>query len=664
MQFYKSDLLQYISGSISDTNLLKQLTELGLEVDQSKKEKNDLLIKLDLTPNRGDCFSLIGIARDVCAVNNLKLKFPKFKKQQQILNSKKTFSVDKSACSSYLGQIIKLKSKGKTPKHIKKTLKAADIGQVNPIVDITNYVMLHTGQPLHAFDNKKIGKKIYVKFPSKRKKLKLLDGSSHEITKDFLTISDENGVIALAGIMGCANSEVDETTQEIFLESACFEPASIRGNARKLGFQSEASLRFERGVDKQIQEYAINFAGQLYSEIFGAEFSKIFKQSKNHKAKKISISKEFIDSRLGTEIPIAKVIKLLKALEFKVESKSNLLELICPSHRYDIEIKEDVVEEIARIIGYNNLPSKRLKLLASSPEEMSIEKEILSRDIFVNAGFNEVINYAFVDSSFIKKLGINNDLIELANPMSSNQDVMRSSLVPGLLNNFEYNFNRGAQKFRIFEVGNVFTKEDSWKSLAGLLFFDKSSSDWSGSFRSSFFDLRKSLDMFFSRLNIEPFYSKASINHLHPGISAEIKMKTKSIGNIGILHPAIQKKLKLPDIVLFEINLDSIKLQKTSSITQPPKFPGSERDLSFLVSKEVPANDFIKELKKAGGKNLRSVSVIDVYQGKGIDASLKSMTFRIFWQATAATLEDKEVDEFVENQINHAAKIFKAKLRS
>ena len=371
MQFYKSDLLQYISGSISDTDLLEQLTELGLEVDLSKKEKNDLLIKLDLTPNRGDCFSLIGIARDVCALNNLKLKLPKFKKQQQSLDSNKTVSLDKSACSSYLGQIIKLKNKGKTPHYIKKTLKAADIGQVNPIVDITNYVMLHTGQPLHAFDNKKIGKKIYVKFPSKRTRLKLLDGSSHEITKDYLTISDEKGVIALAGIMGCANSEVDEATQEIFLESACFEPASIRGNARKLGFQSEASLRFERGVDKEIQEYAINFAGQLYAEIFGGDFSKIFKQSKNHKAEKILISKEFIDSRLGTEIPAAKVSKLLKALEFKVKLNRNLLEITCPSHRYDIEIKEDIVEEIARIIGYDNLPSRRLKLLASSPEDIS-----------------------------------------------------------------------------------------------------------------------------------------------------------------------------------------------------------------------------------------------------------------------------------------------------
>jgi len=664
MQFYKSDLLQYLSGSISDKNLLEQLTELGLEVDQSKKEKNDLLIKLDLTPNRGDCFSLIGIAREVCAVNNLKLKLPKFKKQQQSLDSKKTVFLDKRACSSYLGQIIKLKSKGKTPEFIKKTLKAADIGQVNPIVDITNYVMLHTGQPLHAFDNKKIGQKIYVKFPSKRTKLKLLDGASHEISRDYLTISDEKEVIALAGIMGCANSEVDETTQEIFLESACFEPVSIRGNARKLGFQSEASLRFERGVDKEIQEYAINFAGQLYAEIFGGEFSKIFKQSKNHKVKKISISKEFIDSRLGTEIHSAKVIKLLKALEFKVESKRNLIELTCPSHRYDIEIKEDIIEEIARIIGYDNLPSKRLKLLASSPEDPSIEKEKLSKDIFVNAGFNEMINYAFVDSSLIQMLELNKDSIELANPMSSNQDVMRPSLVPGLLSNFEYNFNRGAQKFRIFEIGNVFTKKESWKSLAGLLFFDKSLSDWSGPFSSSFYDLRKSLDLFFSRLNIEPTYNKATINHLHPGISAEIKMKNKSIGNIGVLHPAIQKKLKMPEIVLFEINLDSIKLPMINSIAQPPKFPGSERDLSFLVSKEILADDFIKELKKSGGKNLRSVSVIDVYQGKGIDESLKSITFRLFWQATGATLEDKEVDQFVENQINHAAKTFKAKLRS
>jgi phenylalanyl-tRNA synthetase beta chain len=611
MQFYKSDLLQYISGSISDTDLLEQLTGLGLEVDHSKKEKNDLLIKLDLTPNRGDCFSLIGIARDVCAVNNLKLKLPKFKKQHQSLDSKKTVSVDKIACSSYLGLIIKLKSKGKTPQYIKKTLKAADISQVNPIVDITNYVMLHTGQPLHAFDNKKIGKKIYVKFPSKRTKLKLLDGASYEITKEFLTISDEKEEIALAGIMGCANSEVDETTQEIFLESACFEPASIRGNARKLGFQSEASLRFERGVDKEIQDYALNFAAQLYAEIFGGDFSKIFKQSKNHEAKKISISKEFIDSRLGTEIPTPKVIKLLKALEFKVESKRNEMELTCPSHRYDIEIKEDIIEEIARIIGYDNLPSKRLKLLATSPEDTSIEKEKFSKDIFVNAGFNEMINYAFVDSFFVQMLGLNNESIKLANPMSSNQDIMRPSLVPGLLNNFEYNFNRGAQKFKIFEVGNVFSKERSWKSLAGLLYFDKSSSDWSGSFQSSFYDLRKS-----------------------------------------------------PDIVLFEINLDSLKLPKINAIAQPPKFPGSERDLSFLVAKEIPANQFIKELKKAGGTNLRSVSVIDIYQGKGIDESLKSITFRVFWQATGATLEDKEVDKFVANQIKHAAKILNAKLRS
>ncbi len=664
MQFYKSDLLQYISGSISDKDLLDQLTELGLEVDQSKSEKNDLLIKLDLTPNRGDCFSLIGIARDICAVNSLKLNLPRFKKQQQSLDSKKNVSIDQSACSSYLGQIIKLKKKGITPQFIKKTLKAADIGLVNPIVDITNYVMVHTGQPLHAFDNKKIGKNIYVKFPSKKTSLKLLDGASHAINKDYLTISDEKEVIALAGIMGCANSEVDDTTQEIFLESACFDPASIRGNARKLGFQSEASLRFERGVDKEIQEYAINFAGQLYAEIFGGDFSTIFKQSKNHKAKKISITKEFIESRLGTKISATKVIKLLKALEFKVESKRNLMELTCPSHRYDIEIKEDVVEEVARIIGYDNLPSKRLKLLASSPEDISIEKEALSKNIFVNSGFNEVINYAFIDSSLIRMLGLNNDSIELANPMSSNQDVMRPSLIPGLLSNFEYNFNRGAQKFRIFEVGNVFTKKKSWKSLAGLLFFDKSSFDWSGSSQSSFYDLRKSLDMFFSRLNIEPVYTKASLDHLHPGVSAEIKMKTKSIGNIGVLHPAIQKKLKLPDIVLFEINLDFIKLPKTKSIAQPPKFPGSERDLSFLVSKQTPAYDFIKELKKAGGTNLRSVSLIDVYQGKGVDESHKSMTFRLFWQATGATLEDKEVDQFVANQINHAAKIFKAKLRS
>ena len=257
---------------------------------------------------------------------------------------------------------------------------------------------------------------------------------------------------------------------------------------------------------------------------------------------KISISKEFIDSRLGTEIPSAKVIKLLKALEFKVESKGNLMKLTCPSHRYDIEIKEDIIEEIARIIGYDNLPSKRLKLLASSLEDISIEKEKLSKDIFVNAGFNEVINYAFVDSSFVQILGLNNDSIELANPMSSNQDVMRPSLIPGLLSNFEYNFNRGAQKFRIFEVGNVFTKQESCKSLAGLLFFDKSSSDWSGSYQSNFYDLRKNLDMFFSRLSIEPAYKKTSLNHLHPGISAEIKMKTKTVGNIGVLHPADPKK--------------------------------------------------------------------------------------------------------------------------
>jgi phenylalanyl-tRNA synthetase beta chain len=340
------------------------------------------------------------------------------------------------------------------------------------------------------------------------------------------------------------------------------------------------------------------------------------------------------------------------------------MELICPSHRYDIEIKEDVVEEIARIIGYDNLPNQRLKLLCSSPEDASVKKEMICKDIFVNAGFNEVINYAFVDSSFIKIFGLKNDSIELANPMSSNQDVMRPSLIPGLLNNFEYNFNRGTQKLRIFEVGNVFTKKESWKSLAGLLFFDKSSSDWLGSFQSSFYDLRKSLDMFFSRLNIEPVYTKASLNHLHPGVSAEIKIKTKSIGNIGVLHPAIQKKLKLPDIVLFEINLDSFKLPITNMIAQPPKFPGSERDLSFLVSKQTPAYEFIKELKKAGGTNLRSVSLIDVYQGKGIDESHKSMTFRLFWQATEATLEDKEVDQFVANQINHAAKTFKAKLRS
>jgi len=668
MQFSRNWLKEFVDINTSEEELCDQLTMLGLEVDSyknyhSKLTGKDAIIKLDLTPNRGDCFSILGIAREIAALNNLSLKLPKIKKISNSVKSPFRVSVCDEA-PRYVGRYVsQLNLTKKTPPLIKERLKLS--------VDITNYVLIELGQPLHAFDADKLDGNLEVRFAKEKEKITLLDENQLKLDKNCLLIADEKNPVALAGVMGGLKTSISSKTQSIYLESAFFKPEAIRGRARKFSIQTDASTRFERGVDFELQSLAIERVSSLISESLGGQFSSIQefkKKSSIPKHKDINLSIKNVNKILGTEFSKSSINRNLKSLGLITSKSSNdSLKVKAPSWRFDLEIEVDLIEEVARLTGYNKLPQRPLHRKISNSGD-SLHDSV--RNSFKSMGFNEVITYSFIDESFAALVAPKKkDLVFVDNPISQNMNTMRPSLLPGLLDTLSFNLNQGCENQKIFEIGSVFRKNNrkikQKELIGGLISGIKAKNNWSGLKEiMDFFDLKGNLE----RTLVSPTnfsFKKGKIPYLHPGKTALVYKGDIEIGYIGTVNPKLLDNLDIgQEVNFFEISIKDIGGRGSNKFKKFSRFPLAQRDLSFIVDESIASSIITQSIVSKAGKNLKNINLFDLYNGKGIPQGKKSLTYALEWQASDRTLRDKEMDEIIERLVTFLSKKFNAKLRS
>ena len=679
MKILKSHLEEKLGRKKSVDKLSNQLTMLGLEVDSIAKLKSDFCIDIDLTPNRGDCFSALGVAREIAAADQTSLKKENYSVKKHGNSKTKVLVEAKEACPKYsyleISNLSLTNSKGKAkelPPKINSRLEAAGINLINPIVDILNYVMLDTGQPMHAFDKNKISGDIKVRFAKNNEKIKLLDDQKISLSRDCLLISDLNGPIAFAGVMGSKDSSVEMNTSAVVLESAFFAPKFVRGKARKFGIQTDASQRFERGVDFNLQLKALEMASSLIIQYLGGSSTKAKEIISNNylpKQKKISLSVNFLNERLGTQLPSKKIKKFLQNLDIEILSaQPNLIKILTPSHRFDLEIQEDLVEEVARLIGYDNLPIRKLKTTEQNFSKTDYSKVLDLKKFLTNNNFQEVINYSFVDDDLQNKLELSDGMIKIQNPITENLNSMRTSLFPGLIANLISNAKRGNDYLKIYEEGKVFSKIKSIKEsnhLAGLI-FDQEKKSWNSSGAFDFYSLKE------LALNITNFSNvadvslkKSDLHLLHPKISADIFKAKKKIGSFGRVHPLILKKINFKKpFFYFEFQTNELFNSINTKLIEPSKFPSIQRDLAFIVSEKLDYIELFKEISKHAGNDLIDVKLFDLFKGGDLQKNQKSLAFRLTWQSVKGTLEDSYIDSVIDKIVKNSKSKFGAKLRS
>ena len=679
MKILKSHLDEKLGKKKSVDNLSNQLTMLGLEVDSIAKLKSDFCIDIDLTPNRGDCFSALGVAREIAASDQTSLKKEKYLVKKHGNSKTKVLVQAKEACPKYsyleISSLSLTNSKGKVkelPQQINSRLEAAGINLINPVVDILNYVMLDIGQPMHAFDKNKISGDIKIRFAKNNEKINLLDDQTISLSEDCLLITDAKGPIAFAGIMGSKDSSVEMDTSAVVLESAFFAPKFIRGKARKFGIQTDASQRFERGVDFNLQLKALEMASALIIKYLGGSCTKakeIISNSDLPKQKKINLSVNFLNQKLGTKLPIKKIKQLLQYLDIKIiAAQSDLIKILTPSHRFDLEIQEDLVEEIARLVGYDNLPNRELKTAQQNFSKTDYSKTLELKKFLTHNNFQEVINYSFIDDGLQNELELSKGIIKIQNPITENLNSMRTSLFPGLITNLISNAKRGNDYLKIYEEGKVFSKIKSIKEsnhLAGLI-FDQEKKSWNRSSTFDFYSLKELV------INITKFSNvadislkKSSSNILHPKISADVFKANKKIGSFGKVHPLILKTINFKKpFFYFEFQTNELFNSKSTKLLEPSKFPSIQRDLAFIVSEKLDYIELFKEITKHAGKDLIDIKLFDLFKGGDLQKNQKSLAFRLTWQSSKGTLEDSFIDSVVDGIVRNSKSKFGAKLRS
>jgi len=642
---------------------------------------DDHLITLKLTPNRADCFSLLGIARELSALTGAPLTLPERLPVAATHAEKRAIVLEApSACPRYCGRVVRgVNALAPTPEWIKQRIERSGIRAISAAVDITNYVMLELGQPLHAFDNAKLSGAIHVRYPTAQERLVLLNGMDIEPQDDMTLIADEQQSLALAGVMGGEASSVTSATTDIFLESAFFTPAAIAGKARTLGFSSDASHRFERGVDFNLPQQAIERATELIIACCGGQAGEIVEAvSAEHLPTRLPVILRVarVSKVLGIEVSAERAIALLTGLGLRIESASDHLVVTPPSFRFDIEIEEDLIEEIARLHGYDNIPSNppvaRTAMMPATEftrNAMQVRHAVAARD------YHEIVTYSFVEAAWEADFANNTDPIELANPIASQMSVMRSTLIGGLVDTLVTNRKRQTERVRIFELGRCFSKSDNTAKddpsaqfsqplrVAGLAAGLAAPEQWgSSSRRVDFYDVKADIEALFSpeELRFVP------INHpaLHPGRCAEIFLGEQSVGVLGELHPRWVQKYALGAApIVFELMLVPLMVRPLIDYQEVSRLPTVFRDLALVVEQSQPAQGVLDALRVAAPVVVRDIVLFDVYQGKGLLESQKSLAFHIVMQDTPRTLEDVEIEEIVSKLVLAAQKDFGAVLR-
>ncbi len=636
---------------------------------------DDSIIEVDLTPNRGDCLSILGLARDVAALNDLKIFEESVRAAEVNDDTLKQVELKASdACPRYVGRVIKgVNVKAATPIWMTEKLRRSGIRSIDPVVDVTNYVLLELGQPMHAFDLSKLEGDIQVRFAAADEKLTLLNEQELTLRDDSLVISDEKKALALAGIMGGLDSSVTEATQDIFLESAFFSQLAIAGKARSYGLHTDSSHRFERGVDFELQEKAIERATQLLLEIVGGQAGPLVHAvSENDLPKNddVNLRKARLARMLGVEIGPARVTQILTGLGFGVEENEEGWKVSVPSYRFDIAIEADLIEEVGRVYGYNELPEMALdfpqKLAAKS--ELQVDKAMFLYKL-ASLGYRESICYSFIDEKAQALFAPGQDTLALANPISAELAVMRTSMWPGLAKAALFNQNRQQHELKLFEHGLVFQKEGDelvqTSMLAGLVSQKALPTNWDqGQGSLDFYDVKADIESLFALGNAELRCEVAEHPALHPGQSAKLIKEGREIGLLGALHPKIIKDLGLnADTFVFEIDFGALRTKQLARYEGISKFPGTSRDIALIVDQNVPAQALLDTVYQENSEILSGIRIFDLYEGDNIEAGKKSIAINLAFQHQDRTLEELEVTDFVDKMAKKLEQSFEAKLR-
>ncbi|KPJ91281.1 MAG: phenylalanyl-tRNA synthetase [Gammaproteobacteria bacterium SG8_15] len=653
---------------------------------------NDVSIELSLTPNRGDCLSVAGVAREVAVLNKTNVTPRHAAPVAPQCDS--TFPVEiaaKQECPRYVGRVIKNVDPARTsPMWMQERLRRSGLRSISPTVDVTNYVLLELGQPMHAFDLDKLSGGITVRLASEGEEITLLDGQNIKLKAGTLVIADHKQPVALAGIMGGEESAVSDASKNIFLESAFFAPECIAGRARSYGLHTDSSHRFERGVDPALQELAMERATELLLEIVGGEPGPVISQQVKEfvpQRDAILLRHERLQKVLGTELDTSVVDDILFRLELQHVEQEHGWTVTPPSFRFDIEREEDLIEEVARIYGYDKIPVAHAQapavMLPVTESRVTVER---IQNVLIDRGYQEAITYSFVDPNIQRHLHSESGAVTLANPISADLSEMRTTLWSGLVGAVIYNLNRQQTSVRLFETGLRFLQTDSGLQqhpmIAGVVTGNASPMQWGQGARNvDLFDIKSDVEAIVSLTGQADTFIFVADRHpaLHPGQTAKILRHTQlnqkhadnkseeseEIGWLGTLHPAVSKKLGIEQpIFLFEIKLAAVTQREIPHFEEIPKFPSIKRDLAIVVDEGVSAQAVSDCIRRVSTVMLTNLKLFDVYQGKGIDSGRKSLAFSLTLQDRDRTLTDQDVDVAIDEILSTLNRELGATLRT
>ncbi len=639
---------------------------------------DDVVLTLKITPNRGDCLSMIGVARDLAAVTGATLRLPKTQAVAATATTQRAVNIAAPrACGHYLGRVISnINARAATPEWMKRRLARAGFRAISALVDITNYLTLERGRPMHAFDHDKLTGGINVRFPLAGEAMNLLNAQHVMLDPDMLLITDEAGPVAMAGVMGALESSVTDVTTHIFFESAWFNPDVIQGKTRTLGINSDAAYRFERGVDPASAREGLEYATELALTICGTPQTTVGAITEANGElpvrRPVRVRPTRVQALTGMVIDASEMRQIFQRLECRVEEggADGTMMVTAPSYRFDLNIEEDFAEEVARIHGYANVPAT--PPLASVPivaiSDARRDRSRLRREL-ADMGYQEVINYSFVAESWETELQGNAHPVRLANPIAAHMGVMRSSLLGGLIATLQYNLNHGESRAKLFEIGRCFTGSDANltnqpERIAGLVYGARHAEQWGEdrSERQDFFSLKGDLEAFLQGMLVR---FEISIHPaLHPGRSAAILVNGNKVGWIGELHPQWQQKYELPMTpIVFE--LDVLAISQTADIRHQAisRMQMVRRDVALLVDETISLQAITDATKALNLANLVEFGLFDFYRGPNLEVGKKSLAFRIVMQDTERTLTDVECDQVVESFVKVMSQKFGATIR-
>jgi len=646
-----------ISDDSSGLLVLEPLIPLGTDVRQAL-DLDDTLFTLKLTPNRADCLSLLGLAREVAAITAAPLRYTP--PTPVVATAKSTRGVrieDPQACPRFCGRVITgIDAAAPTPMWMKQRLERSGIRSISAVVDVTNYVMLKLGQPLHAYDQRLLEGDLIVRFANAGEKLTLLNGQQLQLDPDLLLVADEKKALGLAGIMGGEHSAIAGKTTSIFLEGAFWSPAVIQGKARRLGFATDAGFRFERGVDFANADRAVDRATQLILELCGGEAAPMIDvRGPMPRRDPVRVRPRRVARILGIEIPDATLADIYTRLGLQPTRDGADFIVTPPSFRFDLAIEEDFIEEAARLYGYDNIPAQRVRHSQTMlPEPETARPVSAMRQRLVDRDYQEIITFGFVSSATELALRPDGDPIKVLNPIASQFDVMRSTLFGGLLETLRTNLNRKQERVRLFETGRCFFRADEHYSqplrIGGLAFGPALPEQWGVAKRNvDFFDVKGDVEALASPLTVRT--EAAAHPSLHPGRSARVFIDGKEAGWIGELHPRLMRVFDLAGAlpVLFELDQDRLNQRSLPVAKAISRLPVVRRDIAVVVAETVSVQAVLDALREASPAHVEHIALFDVYRGPGIESGKKSLAILVLMQDTARTLTDTEIDATVAN---------------